>query len=130
MNSELLKVPSLISHFKIEEVSFSANKLIMKMPVTDIVRQPFGFLHGGATVALCETAASYGSALLIAEDEIPLGLEINANHISSVRSGEVFAHADIIHQGKSIHVWEIKVYDDAERLISTSRCTIAIKKMR
>ncbi|WP_414046946.1 PaaI family thioesterase [Macrococcus equi] len=102
----------------------------MKMPVTDIVRQPFGFLHGGATVALCETAASYGSALLIAEDEIPLGLEINANHISSVRSGEVFAHADIIHQGKSIHVWEIKVYDDAERLISTSRCTIAIKKMR
>ncbi|WP_414044431.1 PaaI family thioesterase [Macrococcus sp. EM39E] len=102
----------------------------MKMPITDLVRQPYGYLHGGATVALCETAASYGSALLIEDNEIPLGLEINANHVSSAKEGDIFAHAVIVHQGKSTHVWEIKVYDEAERLISTSRCTVAIKKMR
>ncbi|MCH4984965.1 PaaI family thioesterase [Macrococcoides goetzii] len=130
MDSNLLSVPSLITHFKIEQVSFDGDLLVMKMPITDVVRQPFGYLHGGATVALCETAASYGSSLLIGKDEIPLGLEINANHISSAKSGDVYAKALIIHQGKSTHVWEIKVYDDSDRLISTSRCTVAIKKLR
>ncbi|MGV2874687.1 PaaI family thioesterase [Macrococcus capreoli] len=130
MSQDLLSIPSLITHFNIEKVSFDQQTLIMKMPITDVVRQPFGYLHGGATVALCETAASYGSALLIADDEIPLGLEINANHITSAKSGEVFAHAHILHQGNTIHVWDIKVYDEANRLLSTSRCTVAIKKKR
>lgn len=130
MDSNLLSVRSLVSHFKIEQVSFDQTTLIMKMPITDVVRQPYGYLHGGATVALCETAASYGSSLLIADNEIPLGLEINANHISSAQSGDVFAKAVIVHQGKTTHVWEIKVYDEKDKLISTSRCTVAIKKMR
>lgn len=130
MDSNLLSRPSLITHFKIEKLSFDQDTLVMKMPVTDVVRQPFGYLHGGATVALCETAASYGSSLLIEQDEVPLGLEINANHISSVKEGTVFAKAVIIHQGKSTHVWEIKVFDETDRLLSTSRCTVAIKKLR
>ncbi|MCE4955778.1 PaaI family thioesterase [Macrococcoides caseolyticum] len=123
-------MPSLVTHFGIEAVSFDGQLLVLKMPVTEVVKQPLGYLHGGATVALCETAASYGSSLLINEDEIPLGLEINANHFTSVQNGEVFARAEIIHQGRSTHVWEIKVVDEKEQLISVSRCTIAIKKRR
>lgn len=130
METTLFTVPSLLSNFGIEQVSFKDKELVLKMPVTDVVRQPFGYLHGGATVALCETAASLGSHYLIDKNKIPLGLEINANHITSVTSGDVFAKANILHEGNSTHVWEIKVFDEKEQLISISRCTVAIKNKR
>lgn len=78
--------------------------VVISMPVTDKVKQPFGYLHGGASIALGETACSLGSANLIDTTKfIPLGLEMNANHIHSAKDGRVTATAEIIHRGKSTH---------------------------
>ncbi|UTH12652.1 PaaI family thioesterase [Macrococcoides canis] len=116
-----------MNHLNMKFHSFDDQTIILTMPVQREVTQPFGYLHGGATVALCETAASLGSKLLISEDEIPLGLEINANHISSVSSGTVEVHASIVHKGRSTHIWQMEVVQ-GDTLISISRATIAIKK--
>ncbi len=105
--------------------------VIISMPVTDKVKQPFGYLHGGASIALVETACSLGSANLIDTTKfIPLGLEMNANHIHSAIDGRVTATAEIIHQGKSTHVWDIKIKNDKEQLITVMRGTVAIKPLK
>ncbi len=97
------------------------------MPVDEPVKQPFGLLHGGASVALAETVASLGSAMLIDPgNERAAGMEINANHLRPVRDGVVHAAASLIHRGSRIHVWEIRISDDRERLVCISRCTVAI----
>ncbi|MDF4038963.1 PaaI family thioesterase [Staphylococcus aureus] len=105
--------------------------VVISMPVTDKVKQPFGYLHGGASIALGETASSLGSANLIDTTKfIPLGLEMNANHIHSAKDGRVTATAEIIHQGKSTHVWDIKIKNDKEQLITVMRGTVAIKPLK
>lgn len=97
------------------------------MPVTDAVRQPFGLLHGGASVALAETVASLGSAMLIdPQKKYAAGVEINANHLRPVREGTVHAQATMVHQGRQLHVWDIRLTDDNGRQICLSRCTVAI----
>ncbi|MCY1029099.1 PaaI family thioesterase, partial [Mammaliicoccus sciuri] len=88
------------------------------------------FLHGGATIALAETAASMGAHYASNEDEIPLGLEINANHIKSTRSGTVRAIGQALHIGSTTQVWDVKVTNEKDELISVIRATIAIKKKR
>ncbi|QHG76306.1 PaaI family thioesterase [Staphylococcus aureus] len=105
--------------------------VVISMPVTDKVKQPFGYLHGGASIALGETACSLRSANLIDTTKfIPLGLEMNANHIHSAKDGRVTATAEIIHQGKSTHVWDIKIKNDKEQLITVMRGTVAIKPLK
>ncbi|HCY3100271.1 thioesterase [Staphylococcus aureus] len=105
--------------------------VVISMPVTDKVKQPFGYLHGGASITLGETACSLGSANLIDTTKfIPLGLEMNANHIHSAKDGRVTATAEIIHQGKSTHVWDIKIKNDKEQLITVMRGTVAIKPLK
>ncbi|HEK6905739.1 TPA: PaaI family thioesterase [Staphylococcus aureus] len=105
--------------------------VVISMPVTDKVKQPFGYLHGGASIALGETACSLGSASLIDTTKfIPLGLEMNANHIHSAKDGRVTATAEIIHRGKSTHVWDIKIKNDKEQLITVMRGTVAIKPLK
>lgn len=105
--------------------------VVISMPVTDKVKQPFGYLHGSASIALGETACSLGSANLIDTTKfIPLGLEMNANHIHSAKDGRVIATAEIIHQGKSTHVWDIKIKNDKEQLITVMRGTVAIKPLK
>lgn len=105
--------------------------VVISMPVTDKVKQPFGYLHGGASIALGETACSLGSVNLIDTTKfIPLGLEMNANHIHSAKDGRVTATAEIIHQGKSTHVWDIKIKNDKEQLITVMRGTVAIKPLK
>lgn len=101
--------------------------LKLSMPVNDTTRQPYGFLHGGASCVLAETIGSIGSALVIdMEKYYCVGLEINANHLRSVSEGVVTATAKPLHLGKSTHVWDIKIYDDKERLFCVSRLTVAI----
>lgn len=103
----------------------------MGMPVSDKVKQPFGYLHGGATMALGETACSIGSTHLVdTQKEIPVGLEMNANHIRSVKEGMVYATAQIVHQGRLTHVWDIRISDEKDQLITIMRGTIAIKKIK
>ncbi|GGA99181.1 PaaI family thioesterase [Macrococcus hajekii] len=125
----LLERDSLLSHFDMKLQDLNPGQVTLSMPVTDKVRQPFGYLHGGATVALCETAASIGATGLIdISSQIAFGLEINANHIASVKEGTIYAAASIIHQGSATQVWEVRVTDDSKRLVSIARCTMAVKE--
>ena len=97
------------------------------MPVDSRTHQPFGILHGGASVALAETLGSVGANLCIDNKEFMcVGLEINANHISAVREGVVTGTAKPIHVGKSTHVWEIRIVSDQGKLVCISRLTRAI----
>ena len=101
------------------------------MPVDDRTRQPLGYLHGGASVALAETVASVGAFQLIDHDkEVCFGLEINANHIHTKKEGLVTAEGKILHRGRRTQVWEIKITDEAGQLICISRCTIAVVEKR
>jgi 1,4-dihydroxy-2-naphthoyl-CoA hydrolase len=99
------------------------------MPVDARTRQPYGLLHGGASCALAETLGSVASALVIDPEKfICVGLEINANHIRGVREGHVSGIATPLHIGASTHVWDIKIYDDRDKLVCVSRLTVAILK--
>ncbi len=90
-----------------------------KMPVNPRVHQPMGLLHGGATVALAESVGSAASLMFVnPELQEVRGIEISANHLRSKRDGVVTATARIVHQGRSVHLWEIRVTDEQDRLIS------------
>lgn len=99
------------------------------MPVDHRTKQPFGLLHGGASVALAETLGSIGSALVVDISKFNcVGLEINANHLRSVRDGFVTGIAKPIHIGASTHVWEIRITDQRDKLVCISRLTVAVIK--
>lgn len=99
------------------------------MPVNENTVQPFRILHGGASVALAETLCSIGAWINVPDDKSAVGLEINANHVRAVPEGkEVHALAKPIHIGLSTQVWEIKIYDEREKLVCVSRCTMAVVK--
>ncbi len=101
------------------------------MPVDHRTKQPYGLLHGGASVALAETLGSVGAALTVDPlKAICVGQEINANHLRSVRDGLVTGVAKPVHIGASSQVWEIKIYDEREKLVCISRLTVAVLKNR
>lgn len=118
-------------HIGIRFSELGDNYLKATMPVDNRTKQPYGLLHGGASVTLAETLGSVGSALVIDQDNfICVGQEINANHIRSARSGYVTGTATPIHLGASSHVWEIMIHDEAGKLVCISRLTVAILKKR
>jgi 1,4-dihydroxy-2-naphthoyl-CoA hydrolase len=101
--------------------------LKVTMPVDHRTQQPYGLLHGGASAALAETMGSVASALVIDTTRfICVGLEINANHVRSVRQGFVTGTCSPLHLGRSTHVWDIRIHDEMERLVCISRLTVAI----
>ena len=115
---------TLMQTLEIEYVDAGEDFLTAKMPVNTRVHQPMGLLHGGATVALAESVGSAASILFInPEKQEVRGIEISANHLKSKRDGIVFATAKIIHQGRSIHLWEIKIVDESDNLISLCKLT-------
>ncbi|WP_042352187.1 hotdog fold thioesterase [Bacillus massiliigorillae] len=118
---------TLIETLGMEITTLEAGKVIATMPVDDRTRQPFGLLHGGASVALAETVASVGAFQLIdQEKQAVVGLEINANHIRGKKEGVVTAIATVLHQGRKTMVWDIKIVDEEEKLVCVSRCTMAV----
>ena len=118
---------TMIEFLGIEVVEAGPEKVVLKMPVGPRVHQPYGLLHGGASVALAESAASMGTVLNIdREKQQAVGLEINANHVRPVREGFVTAEATVLHRGRTSMVWDIKVRNPAGKLVSVSRCTVAI----
>jgi 1,4-dihydroxy-2-naphthoyl-CoA hydrolase len=122
---------TLMNSLGIEMVELQKGKVIATMPVDDRTRQPFGLLHGGASVALAETVASVGAYELVDQaTEAVVGLEINANHIRAKRDGLVTATGTVLHQGKTTMVWEIKIADEEGKLVCISRCTIAVIKLK
>ncbi|MDY8135667.1 hotdog fold thioesterase [Aquimarina sp. 2201CG5-10] len=106
--------------------------LIAKMPVTPRVHQPDGVLHGGAMVALAESVGSAASFMFLnSKDFYIRGIEISANHVKSIKEGYVFAKAEIVHQGRTTQLWDIKIRDEEERLISVVKLTtIALPKQK
>jgi 1,4-dihydroxy-2-naphthoyl-CoA hydrolase len=111
----------------IEFTEIGENYLKGRMPVDQRTNQPYGLLHGGASCVLAETLGSIASALVIDQSVyICVGLEINANHIRSARSGFVTGTASPLHLGKSTHVWDIKIADENQKLVCVSRLTVAI----
>jgi|SRR5699024_9496536 len=122
---------SLMEALGIEAVTMEKNKVVMTMPVDERTHQPTGYLHGGASVLLAETVASVGGSLHIdPESEAVFGMEINANHVRSKQSGTVTATATPLHIGRTTMVWDIKIADEEERLISVSRCTLGVVKKK
>jgi 1,4-dihydroxy-2-naphthoyl-CoA hydrolase len=116
----------------IEFLHLSRTEMKATMPVSENTIQPFGILHGGASVALAETLASIGAWLnLTDENQTAVGLEINANHIKPARFGQtVTATAKPIHRGAQTHVWETRIHSESGKLICISRCTLAIISRR
>ena len=122
---------TLMETLEIEYIDAGEDFLTAKMPVNSRVHQPMGLLHGGATVALAESVGSAASFLFInTEKQEARGIEISANHLRSKREGTVFCTAKIIHQGRSIHLWEIKITDEEGRLISLCKLTNMILPRR
>jgi len=109
----------------IEFEEFTQERVVATMPVDARHHQPFGILHGGASVVLAETVASVGAFLNAGPGRTAVGLEVNANHIRPKRSGLVRAVATPAHVGRTSSVWEVRISDEAGRLICISRCTLA-----
>jgi len=122
---------SILGALGIEIIEVTDVQVVCTMPVNQNTKEPFGMLHGGASVVLAETAASIGTYACIDQlTEIAAGMEINANHLRSVSEGLVTAIATPLHKGKTSMVWDIKISDEQNRLVCVSRCTVAIIKKR
>jgi 1,4-dihydroxy-2-naphthoyl-CoA hydrolase len=122
-----VRIPSMVDHIGIEFTAIGDDFLEATMPVDHRTIQPFGLLHGGANVVLAETLGSVAASLTLdLEKQICVGLEINANHLKSVREGKVRGITNPIHLGKTTQVWEIKIFNESSQLCCISRITLAI----
>ena len=116
-----------VDHLGIEISAYGENWIEAKMPVDHRTTQPFGLLHGGVSVALAEPIGSLAGFLCIEEGQAALGLDINANHLRPVKQGVVIAKAMPISLSKNIHVWQIDIRDEQDKLCCVSRLTLSIK---
>lgn len=118
---------TMVAHLGIEFVELGPDYLTGSMPVDERTRQPYGLMHGGASVTLAETLGSYAAALTVDTERMQVvGQEINANHIRAVREGHVRGTARPIHLGGRSQVWSIEIRDEAGRLVCISRLTMAV----
>jgi uncharacterized protein (TIGR00369 family) len=109
-----------------ELVELSAERVVMRLPVTERVHQPLGLLHGGVSALLAESAASVGGAFSVAPDRQVVGIEINASHLRALREGTLVATATPVRKGRAIQVWDVSLTDDHDRAICRARCTLAV----
>ena len=121
-----MSADSAIGHLGIEFTELGANHLIGRMPVDSRTRQPFGILHGGASVLLAESLVSCAATFAASPDKACVGMEINANHLRPVTSGWVTGTARPISLGRRSQVWEVRIVDDNDKLVCISRCTMAV----
>ncbi|MDZ4844658.1 MAG: hotdog fold thioesterase [Chitinophagales bacterium] len=118
-------------HIGIEVTEIGDDYVKARMPVDHRTTQPYGLLHGGASVALAESLGSVAGTLCVnISEEAVVGLEINANHIRSVKSGFVYGVAKSLHIGRSTQVWEIKITNEEGKLVCASRITLAVVKIK
>lgn len=117
---------TLMEPLGIRFTELGSDYLRATMPVDARTRQPYGLLHGGASVALAETLGSSAGGLCVGPDQGVVGIEINANHLRGVREGVVTGTARPIHVGRSTQVWEIKIEDERGRPVCVSRLTLAV----
>lgn len=115
---------TLMETLDIEFVDVSTDVLIARMPVTPRVHQPDGILHGGATVALAESVGSAAAYIFLDAEKVAIrGIEIAANHVRSVRDGYVYAHATVVHQGRTTQLWQIRIVNEEDQLVSMIKLT-------
>jgi 1,4-dihydroxy-2-naphthoyl-CoA hydrolase len=107
-------------------VEAGPERVVLRVPVTWKVHQPYGILHGGVSALLAESAASFGGALAAGPDRRVVGIELNASHLRSVRDGHLTATATPLRVGRTVQVWEIALTDDDDRAICQARCTLAV----
>ena len=118
---------TLLATLGIEILEATKERVVARMPVGPRVHQPFGLLHGGASVALAETVASTAAWMNVDQaSEIVVGIEINANHLRAKRDGVVTATATPLHVGRRTQVWEVRIADEEGRAVCASRCTLAV----
>ena len=118
---------TMVEHLGIEVTELGDDFVRGTMPVDDRTKQPFGILHGGASVALAETLASYGGYLTIDPEKYHVvGVEINANHLKVAKSGIVTGKCSPIKRGRSTQVWQTEITDDDDELICVSRITLMV----
>ena len=118
---------TMTSTIGIEITDIGDDFICGKMPVDERTTQPFGLLHGGASVTLAETLGSIGGGIKVySNNETVVGIEINANHLKSVRDGWVYGKATPIRIGKKIQVWNIEITNEDDDLICVSRLTLAV----
>lgn len=124
---ESMATHGLAEQLGITIVELTPARVVATMRVDERTRQPFGILHGGASVALAETVASLGAIMNVdIEKSNAVGLEINANHLRAKRDGVVRATATPFHVGRSTQVWDIRIVDEEDRPVCVSRCTLAV----
>lgn len=119
----------MLEFLGIEFTEVGPNYLVARMPVTEKTKQPFGILHGGASVVLAESIGSTASGMVLLHKGLQkkcVGLEINANHIRSVQQGYVFGRCEPLHLGKTTHLWQIYITNEQNQLVCVSRLTMAI----
>jgi 1,4-dihydroxy-2-naphthoyl-CoA hydrolase len=117
---------TLVSHVGIEFLELGEDYLRARMPVDERTVQPAGLLHGGASVVMAETLGSVAANLCVDGNKTCVGLEINANHVRGIRAGYVLGVARALHIGGTTQLWEIRIDDEAGRLICISRLTMAV----
>jgi len=119
---------TIAQHLGIEFTEIGEDYIVARMPVDHRTHQPFGILHGGASVVLAETLGSIASFLCLKDPQKQhaVGLEINANHIRSVKEGFVYGKVTPIHVGRSTQIWDIKITNEENKLVCISRLTVAI----
>ena len=122
---------ALMGNLGIQYTYASPSRVEATMPVDERTRQPFGILHGGATLALAETVAGLGSMISCQPDEIVVGMQVSGNHVSSAHEGDtVRAVGTIVHKGRSSHVWNVDVFTSTNKLVSSIRVVNSIMKKR
>ena len=115
---------TLMETLEIEFIDVTEDTVTARMPVNSRVHQPDGLLHGGASVALAESVGSAGAFIFLGEKDIAIrGIEIAASHIKSVKDGYVYANASILHKGRTTQLWQIKITNEADELVSMVKLT-------
>ena len=122
---------ALMGNLGIQYTYASEDRVEATMPVDERTRQPFGILHGGATLALAETVAGLGSMILAKPDEMVVGMQVSGSHMSSAHEGDtVRAVGTIIHKGRSSHVWNVDIFTSTDKLVSSVRVINSILKKK
>ena len=126
-----IEVLGLPAHLGIELIELTESRVVATMPVDARTHQPYGLLHGGASIALAETVASLGAAARIDRERfVAVGQEINGNHLRAKRDGVVRATAVPVYTGRTSQVWSIEIADEEGKLVCISRCTMAVVERR
>jgi 1,4-dihydroxy-2-naphthoyl-CoA hydrolase len=118
--------PSVHDLLELTVVELTPERVVLRLPVTWKVHQPYGILHGGVSALLAESAASMGGAVSVAPDRQVVGIELNCSHLRALTEGTLTATATPIRKGRTVHVWDIALTDDAGRDIARARCTLAV----